>query len=413
MAYSMAGALAAMVHCIININILRRGGGAHLPAQDDYRRFLFSVIAYHVTDALWGVFYAGGIAPLLYADTVLYFAAMALSVLLWTTFVIRYLGTDSLIGKREGKFALALHCAGQGFFVFQMAALVVNFFHPIFFSVYPNGAYRAEPVRYAAFTLQMLMFLMTSIYTFSVSDKATGFMNHRHFSIGLFGFTMIFSIAIQLYFPLLPMYSAGCLLGCCILHVFVVEDEKEEYLLALEESLNREVCQERELGVTKHLAYTDPLTGVKSKRAYMQAAESMNRRIIAKQSLKFAVVVFDVNGLKHINDTLGHKAGDRYIISASELICDVFKHSPIFRIGGDEFSAILEGKDYENRAALMTAFDGLIEHNLCNGQVVVSAGISEFDPEHDETFQTVFQRADEKMYQRKRFLKEQGACVRE
>jgi len=56
---------------------------------------------------------------------------------------------------------------------------------------------------------------------------------------------------------------------------------------------------------------------------------------------EFGVIGCDVNGLKKINDTLGHKAGDEYICAACKMLCEYFKHSPVFRIGGDEFVVIL------------------------------------------------------------------------
>ena len=108
----------------------------------------------------------------------------------------------------------------------------------------------------------------------------------------------------------------------------------------------------------------------------------------------------------------GHEAGDRHIRTASSLICDVFKHSPIYRIGGDEFACILQGKDYFNREVLMRAFNSLVEDNHRNGKVVVSAGFAEYDPDHDRSYSDVFQRADEEMYQRKRFLKGGRAEIR-
>ena len=89
----------------------------------------------------------------------------------------------------------------------------------------------------------------------------------------------------------------------------------------------------------------DALTGVKSKHAYMETEAELNLKIASgDQSLTFGVAVCDVNGLKQVNDTLGHKAGDRFIQDASRMICDIFKHSPIYRIGGDEFVIVMTGK---------------------------------------------------------------------
>ena len=70
---------------------------------------------------------------------------------------------------------------------------------------------------------------------------------------------------------------------------------------------------ERQLGHVRNLAYTDALTGVKSKLAYCETEEELNEMISQGQTAPFAVAVCDVNGLKFINDTQGHKAGDAYI----------------------------------------------------------------------------------------------------
>ena len=117
------------------------------------------------------------------------------------------------------------------------------------------------------------------------------------------------------------------------------------------------------------------------------------------------VVVFDLNGLKIINDTMGHEAGDAYIKEACALICQHFDHSPVFRIGGDEFVAILKGCDYENREELESSFRETIDDNRKNGSVVVSSGLAVYIPGKDESYNDVFNRADELMYQRKQTLK--------
>lgn len=112
-----------------------------------------------------------------------------------------------------------------------------------------------------------------------------------------------------------------------------------------------------------------------------------------------------MNGLKQINDTLGHKAGDDHIREASKLICDIFKHSPVFRIGGDEFTVILRGSDYDDREALCKTLSEQIEKNNETGGVVIACGISEFIPGSDKAVSAVFERADELMYANKKQLK--------
>ena len=166
---------------------------------------------------------------------------------------------------------------------------------------------------------------------------------------------------------------------------------------------------EEELVNVKAKASTDPLTGVKSKLAYAETEHDFNVRIEEGTADAFAVVVCDVNGLKYVNDTFGHKAGDEYIRSASMLVCEIFAQSPVFRIGGDEFIAILTGQDYLNRTSLMEELHDRCVENIGRGLVVVSGGISDYIPGADANFHAVFERADALMYREKQFLKSMGA----
>ena len=114
-----------------------------------------------------------------------------------------------------------------------------------------------------------------------------------------------------------------------------------------------------------------------------------------------------------INDTLGHKAGDEYIQSASKMVCEIFAHSPVYRTGGDEFVAILRGRDYLIRKELVLALhDRSVEH-IGTQEVVVSGGLSDYQPGTDTTFHDVFERADGLMYEEKKLLKEMGSITRE
>ena len=163
--------------------------------------------------------------------------------------------------------------------------------------------------------------------------------------------------------------------------------------------------QQKQLVATKELAYKDPLTGVKSKHAFVCAERKLDEKITAGTVTEFSVGVFDLNDLKKVNDTQGHEAGDRYIREACMYICRCFQHSPVYRIGGDEFAVILEGEDYAAREELLSAFDRQMDENRAQGKIVVSSGLARFDPERDASFGRVFERADARMYQRKRILK--------
>ena len=402
MTYSVIGLLAVIIHAIINYDILRNPEAKLMPGMRNYRRFLICELAFLATDALWGVFYEYGLSAALYADTVFFFIVMGLCVLLWTTYVVYYLE------RKDHRFGVAVTHTGRLFFGFQLVLLGVNAFVPILFSVGENGEYCPGPFRYLDFGLQMLMFLLASVYTLHVSVKSEGTVKHRHRTIGLFGLAMILAISAQIWFPLLPLYSIGYLLGGCVLHTFVVEDEKNAYLHQLEAAQDREAKHRQALGETLRLAYTDSLTGVKSKRAWLEAEERIDGRIGGGTCTSFGIAVFDLNDLKKVNDTLGHDAGDAYIVSACKLICDVFRHSPVYRIGGDEFAAILEGRDQVNGDALMTEFDRRIEeYRRGERRVVVASGLAAYT--HGDSFGDVFHRADKAMFERKRVLKGLGA----
>ncbi len=164
---------------------------------------------------------------------------------------------------------------------------------------------------------------------------------------------------------------------------------------------------------TEKLANVDPMTGVKNKHAYLMMEHELDMSMKEEGASPFAVVVCDVNGLKKINDTLGHKAGDEYIRTACEMICEVFRHSPVYRVGGDEFVAVLSGRDYTVRRDLMVQLHNLSAEHIQQGGAVVSAGLSDYDPQKDASTHDIFERADALMYEEKKLLKGLGAVMRD
>ena len=169
---------------------------------------------------------------------------------------------------------------------------------------------------------------------------------------------------------------------------------------------------ESQLAVFSHIANTDPLTGVKSKHAYVEKEQILNEEIANGTVEPFSIVVCDVNGLKYINDTYGHKKGDAYIIAASELICELFSHSPVYRTGGDEFVIYLTGRDYDSRYYLMQTLHQKSVSNIGSDNVVISGGFSDFISDKDKKVHEVFERADRYMYEEKQALKRMGAKTR-
>ena len=243
MTYSIIGILASVILLIINQDLIRKGKEL-TKAQRTYRLFLVGVMGYYITDLLWGILDEQHLIVILYADTVVHFAAMAMAVMLWTKYVITYLEGGT-------RFERMLYLVGRGFLWFELIVIAINFFYPILFSFDENGAYQAHIARYITLGVQILMFLLTSFYTLHRTLRSKGSVKLRHLTIGLFGIIMIILIGFQVFYPLMPFYAMGYMLGTCLLHSFVMEDEKEEYRQELEEAIEREQMQKLELAESR------------------------------------------------------------------------------------------------------------------------------------------------------------------
>ena len=177
------------------------------------------------------------------------------------------------------------------------------------------------------------------------------------------------------------------------------------------ENRNDDVRREREhleaLTMANEMARRDELTHVKNKTAYHEKEKEL-QNLMDEEGGPFGVVVCDINGLKMINDTEGHRAGDDYIRACCQLICRTFQHSPVYRIGGDEFTVILLDNDYANRKKLLADLQKQVEENIRIGEgPVVASGLAEYQPDIDRAVGDVFTRADGQMYENKTHLREQ------
>ena len=662
MYYSAIGILAALILLIEHKDfLLKRNRISRTPAGKAYRKFLFAVLVYYLTDIMWGWFESEKWVSLLFADTTIYFIAMAAGVLCWTHSAVIYLG-------ERGRFSRFVLYAGRIFAVAVTVISVANCFTPLLFTVDQSGVYSALNLRYAVLITQILLLLLVSAYAFTVIFRQRGTMKkrNRHRTLGLFGLIKSIFLIIQLWYPLLPLYTIAYMLGISLLYAFVISDEENDtrsqlaeaekvrqlqesvstlldnmpalsfykdaetgayiacnqafaeyahkesprdvigltdadifdeatalhfmeddkralsmnrpdvffedvpdaagiprqfqttklkfvdpsgrvcllgmgqdvtdkekirraeeriqeertaytrisalagnfiaifivdpesrryreysaslrnersvpmregadffsdlrdlaselvwpddldhYLHAVTEEnilngirergvfslthrvsadgqpryvqfraavveekegrrliagisdIDTQVRQEAEyrkrLSQAQARAAVDALTGVRNKHSYLEAEEKINRLIAGKRQPPFAVSILDVNDLKKVNDTAGHQAGDDYLRQASRLICNTFKHSPVFRVGGDEFVVISQGEDYA-RIGELTAL--IADHNkeaLRSGGVVVACGMSRFAD--DDSVAPVFERADRMMYENKNLLK--------
>lgn len=170
------------------------------------------------------------------------------------------------------------------------------------------------------------------------------------------------------------------------------------------------VIDERMIKDLSSKIFVDALTHVRNKGGYDEYISQLQKRLQNGDVSELAIGVFDCDNLKKINDIHGHDKGNLYLQASCKLICEVFKHSPVFRIGGDEFVVVFIGSDYENRKELVNQFNesqNLIfsrERNAWD-RVSVSSGIAVYDPLLDKSITDLIQRADKLMYENKKIRK--------
>lgn len=186
--------------------------------------------------------------------------------------------------------------------------------------------------------------------------------------------------------------------------------EIENYMRSLLETAKELRDTQQKADAMNELAVKDALTGIRNKTAYDKEVQLLDWQI-GEGNAEFAIAMIDLNYLKRINDTFGHEQGNVAIKRLCYIVCHVFMHSPVFRIGGDEFVAILKNDDYTNRKGLVEDFNSILEQDSKDEElelwerVSAAIGVADFNPDIDSNVANVFARADKAMYQRKKEMK--------
>lgn len=169
----------------------------------------------------------------------------------------------------------------------------------------------------------------------------------------------------------------------------------------------RDVSSKKELEQTlEYLSYNDQLTGVKNRRFY----EEELKRLDVKENLPLTIILGDVNGLKLINDSFGHAAGDELIRKVAESIKKGCRSEDIVaRLGGDEFVILLTKTEENKIEEIITNINKLTQkEKIQNIDISISFGY-ETKTHEEEDIQQVFRKAEDYMYKRKLF---EGSCMR-
>ena len=159
------------------------------------------------------------------------------------------------------------------------------------------------------------------------------------------------------------------------------------------------------------LAYRDGLTGIGNRTAFQERLVELEKE---KQQLPgIAIMMFDVNDLKLVNDNHGHQKGDELLISSAEIIQTAVEaqDGTCYRIGGDEFAGILCGEDVTGRCEKAVAgfTQAMQDYNTVKNQpfhISIASGYAVYDKlQENEMLMDVYQQADVRMYENKKMIK--------
>ena len=156
--------------------------------------------------------------------------------------------------------------------------------------------------------------------------------------------------------------------------------------------VRREQEFERKLAAARSRANLDILTGVKNRNAYENMSHNLAEQIEHGQAVHYAIVLCRVEGLEETNENSGREAGDQMLREACAILCNVYKHSPVFRVAGDQFAAVAQGHDYEHVEELEAELEEINHRNRESGGVVISCGMAKYDGR--ASVASVFDRAD-------------------
>lgn len=191
-----------------------------------------------------------------------------------------------------------------------------------------------------------------------------------------------------MFYDVLQSFAIVCICLVVMLAIYTATYDNQRRLLE---------AQRQEL---KNLMQTDALTGLFNRHAYYEEVKQFKS---SEQAGNLVLVAMDVNGLKKVNDLLGHSAGDEYICATAKVISQAMgQYGKIFRTGGDEFMAILhcstkEAQTLENR--LNECIANL--DNVWNDKMAIAVGIVCCEEEQNVVFSEIEKLADKRMYENK------------
>lgn len=270
--------------------------------------------------------------------------------------------------------------------VFTAVVLVINFFHPIAYMIGNDGVY---------YRLKDYPLVICAAFAYIFIDVIIAFLGYvkdRNSVVKRYCFIFNVSIVLEgiisftVYgIELFPMVATSLLL----------------LFLSISDKRNTEIDEE---------ASTDSLTGLGNAKAYQKKIAELEQYENHKRAGNYAVVVMDINNLKTTNDQYGHEMGNKLIKATAECIAENFEEGSAFRIGGDEFVAIIEGNAFDNRDKIYKSFVEktnayVIPANSGEIKLMVAVGMAEFISGKKLSYIETFRLADKAMYENKYRIK--------
>ena len=163
----------------------------------------------------------------------------------------------------------------------------------------------------------------------------------------------------------------------------------------------------------RSMSLTDDLTGIYNRRGFLTLAKQQ-LKIADRMKNRLLLLFIDLDGMKWINDNLGHREGDRALIDTANILRDTFRESDIIaRLGGDEFTVLaLEDPGSDNKIFIERLHHNIDMYNTNNNRpykLAISAGMVYYNSDEPCTIDELLTQADSLMYEEKRKKKKSVA----
>jgi diguanylate cyclase (GGDEF)-like protein/PAS domain S-box-containing protein len=178
--------------------------------------------------------------------------------------------------------------------------------------------------------------------------------------------------------------------------------------LVVRDITERRLAEER----LRSLALVDQLTGLNNRRGFTLLAQQQ-LKVCDRAGHGASLVYIDLDGMKAINDELGHKEGDHALRQTAQVLRQTFRAADILaRLGGDEFVALIAKSDPETERVILNRLDDVVEERNRSADLPfalsLSVGAASYDPQAPLSIEELLQRADAMMYEEKRLRRVKG-----